>query len=55
MQVADSDFDCDSEQDDETTIAAQEKDGSETASSIQKEIEQLKADQNLSVEELRRK
>ena len=54
-QGGDSDFDCDSEEDDEATIAAQERDAGHDAAAVQAEIAQLRADQEVPVEELRRR
>ena len=51
---ADSDFDCDSEQDDEATIAAQEREAGDDSAAVQQEIDQLRADQEVPIEELRR-
>ena len=53
-QGRDSDFDCDSEPDDEATIAAQEREAGGDAAAVQQEIDGLRADQEVSIEELRR-
>ena len=53
-QGRDSDFDCDSEQDDEATIAAQEREAGDDSAAVQEEIDQLRADQEVPIEELRR-